>query len=339
MKPARRALVLTPACMAASSVLAGGVALAQSGGAARRIGILSNGTTAALRSLELRLLAPLAEVGWREGENLRIDRAYRDDPSSSADDRVAALLRRGVDLIVTTSTEMTISAARATRSVPIVFLGVHYPLESGLVGSYAHPGGNVTGPALFPSIEISIKRLQMLRNLVPTVRRATWVWPDWLFKTPKLDGGVHDMGVPLLAGARTMDIDLTLLEWKEDQPMDGFLEALRATRPQMVSAAIPGDPKPLVQFAARLGWPTAFPLRYWVVAGGLFSYGPTASESATTPQRAANYVDRILRGVRPQDLPVQLPSTFELVLNRATAAALGIVFPAEMRVQAAEVLG
>lgn len=307
-------------------------------GPPRRLGLLAEAGAEQLAAFERRLLEPLQPLGWRIGENLLLERGYAGGGQDRVAEQAATLLRRGVDVLVTTGTETTITAARATQRVPIVFVGVHYPLESGLVASYARPGGNVTGPALFPGIDISVKRLQMLGRIAPHARRASWIWPPWLFDVPTLAGGTHDMREPLQAGARAIGIELRLHAAPDGQPLAQLFDELRAARPQLISAAVPGPAGPLTAHAREQRWPSGFPLRYWAAAGGLLSYGPVASEAATTPQRAAGYIDRILRGARPADLPVQLPSAYELVLNARTARAIGAMLPRELLVQADEVI-
>lgn len=305
----------------------------------RRIAILGIGDTAQMATTEARLLTPLRQFGWREGENLLVERLPSESGGEQLKQRAEAFVRSGVDVIVTGGPETTMAAYRATQTIPIVFQAVHYPVEQGFVQSLARPAGNVTGPALFPNIDISIKSLQLLQVVLSGVRRVSWIWPQQNLEPPRVDGGVHDMRPALMAGAQRLGLDLRVHGVANDQTVRDVFGEILKFRPDALRGAVFGRPQVLTNFALEHRLPSAYPLRYWTVAGGLFSYGPTESDMATAPARAARYVDLILRGARPADLPVELPDHYELVLNRTTCHELGLVFPRELLIQANEIVG
>lgn len=327
------------ALASAAAVSTRPLALAQQPTRMRRIAMLNVGNAAEMAETESRLLTPLSELGWREGENLSVERLPSEKGGEEIRRRAETFVRLGVDVIVTGGPQTTMAAFRATRTIPIIFQGVHYPVEQGFVQSFARPGGNITGPALFPSIDISIKSLQLLQQAMPGVRRVAWVWPEQNLEPPKIGGGVHDMRPALLEGAQRLGLSLRIHCVRYDQVVENLFDEILEARPQALRGAVFGQPQILTRFALEHRLPSVYPLRYWIVAGGLFSYGPTESDMSTSPARAARYVDRILRGARPADLPVELPDHYELVLNRGTARALGFVFPREVLLVANEIIG
>jgi putative ABC transport system substrate-binding protein len=301
--------------------------------------MLNVGNAEAIAEIESRLLTPLSELGWREGSNLSVERLPSEKGGEELLRRAEELARRGVDVIVTGGPPTTMAAYRATQTIPIVFQGVHYPVEQGFVQSLARPGGNITGPALFPNIDVSIKSLQLLQQAMPGVRRVAWVWPQQNLEPPKVDGGVHDMRPALLEGAQRLGLTLRIHCVRYDQVVENLFGEILEARPEALRGSVFGQPETVTRFALEHRLPSVYPLRYWTAAGGLFSYGPTESDMATAPARAARYIDRILRGARPAELPVELPDRYELVLNRGTARALGFVFPRDLLLLANEIIG
>jgi len=274
----------------------------------------------------------LLVLGWEEGRNLRIDYVELGNTDADRSRAMAAeLVGRGVDAIYAGGSEDALGAAvAATRTVPIVFIANDYdPLAKGYVASLARPGGNVTGVFL-QQVELTAKRLEFLVQTVPDMARVVVLW----------DRLSADQFEAAKEAARTLKIQLDGIECV-DPPYD-YQRAL---------AGIDGERRdllllmnspwffrdrqqfPVVALAHRV--PSMFPFRQWVDAGGLMSYSP----SLTNLNRlVADYVDRIAKGAKPADLPVQRPTRFELVVNLKTAKALGLTIPPSILARADEVI-
>lgn len=275
----------------------------------------------------------LASLGWKQGENLQIDDRWSaggKEQSRSAAKEIAAL---NPDVILGQSTAVVEALLSTTRTTPIVFLHVADPVASGLVSNLARPGGNVTG---ITNIEPSIggKWLQLLKEMAPAVRRsALLVNPDTqpdrgaLFLNP-FEAAAHSLGVTSVKG-----------EVRDLQSIEAVMTGL-ATEPRGGLVVVPdaffaSHSARIVSLAERLRLPAVYPYRYYIAQGGLLCYGVNNIDLFL---QAATYVDRILRGAKPADLPVQQPTRFELVINIKTAKALGLTIPPSLLQRADEVI-
>lgn len=275
----------------------------------------------------------LASLGWKQGENLQIDDRWSaggKEQSRSAAKEIAAL---NPDVILGQSTAVVEALLSTTRTTPIVFLHVADPVASGLVSNLARPGGNVTG---ITNIEPSIggKWLQLLKEMAPAVRRsALLVNPDTqpdrgaLFLNP-FEAAAHSLGVTSVKG-----------EVRDLQSIEAVMTGL-ATEPRGGLVVVPdaffaSHSARIVSLAERLRLPAVYPYRYYIAQGGLLCYGVNNIDLFL---QAATYVDRILRGAKPADLPVQQPTRFELIINIKTAKALGLTIPPSLLQRADEVI-
>jgi putative ABC transport system substrate-binding protein len=306
---------------------------AQPAGKVSRIGIL--GLTAADPS-EARLWQvfrlALRERGWREGENLRIESCWAEDDVARLPALAAELVRLPVDLIVTRGSIFVEGAKQATASLPIVFLGHADPLETGHVASLARPGGHITGLSL-QLTDLYVKGLEFLRAVVPAATRIAVLWsPEAPSHTPGLTA--------LEEAARTLQVQLQPIEARSGVELEDAFSAMARAQAQAVLvlgfAPYMAARQRLAEVALRDRLPTMFFVwREHVEAGGLMSYSTNFDDLW---QRGAVYVDKILRGAQPADLPVEQPTKFELVINLKTAKALGLTIPPVLLLQATEVI-
>jgi len=299
-----------------------------------RIGFLAFGPRPASRTVASAPLAAfqqrLRELGYVEGRNLVLDERWGEAWLNRLPGLAAELVQLDPDIIVASGTGAVRAAMEATQRIPIVIAGAADPVAEGLVASLAKPGANVTGVSVLPGREIEGKRLESLMETAPGVERVAVI----LDSTSRLDS------VPLEEAARALGIELLLSG--ETESTDEFKETfaeMAADRADAVYA--PETPinswqrQLIIELAARHRLPAMFGSREFAEAGGLMAYGPNFSALF---RRAAYCVDRILRGTRPADLPVELPTHFELVLNVSTARSLGISFPSSILIRADEVV-
>ena len=310
------------------------VAEAQQAAKVARIGYLS-ASFASNPHLRDAFLQGLRDLGYVEGRNVVIEYRDAEGKIERAPALAGELVALKVDLIfVGGGTRVTLGAMQATKTIPIVFTGVGDPVESGLVTNLARPGGNVTGlSALSP--ELVGKRLELLKRAVPGVDRVAVLWrPGALGERTDKD---------MLTGADVAARALGLrLQFVEAQDADEFARAFA----DMSSARADGltvlpsnrflrEHRRLVELAAKNRLPAVYTSREFVDAGGLMSYGANEPDLF---RRAATYVDKILKGAKPGDLPVEQPTKFELVINLTTAKALGLAIPQSMLAHADEVI-
>ncbi|HEV2056393.1 MAG TPA: ABC transporter substrate-binding protein [Methylomirabilota bacterium] len=306
------------------------VARAQQAGKANRIGYLS--LSPGLGYLGEAFRQGLRELGYVEGRNLIIEYRWAAGKVERLPELAAELVRLKVEVIVTSATPPTEAAKRATSTIPIVMASVADPVGSGLVAGLARPGGNVTGLTLM-STELAGKRLQMVRELLPKATRvAVLTYHGYTSPTrPYLE--------QMRAAAQQMGVQLVVQEVKEAGDLPGAFAALQRERAQALDVrASPfstDNAKRIVELAAQHRLPVMYDARSFVEAGGLVSYGPSLPEIF---RRAAFYVDRILKGAKPADLPIEQPTKFELVINKNTAKALGLTIPPAILVRADEVI-
>ena len=263
----------------------------------------------------------LRELGWVEGRNLVIEYRYADGRLDRLPDLAAELVRLKVDLLVSWSTQGVTAAKNATATIPIVMITVRDPVGTGLVASLARPGGNVTGMSGSAGLEIAAKQLELLKETVPGIRRVA------VLSNPA--NAYHALALKEVnAAARPLGVQLQHLEARGPNEFDGAFAAMAKERAEalLVVADIIFNSHQvrLAELAARSRLPAVYGVSESVEAGGLMSYGPSFLDNF---QQAATYVDKILRGAKPAELPVDRPTKFDLVINMKTAKALGLTIP------------
>ena len=307
-------------------------ALAQQGGNVRRIGWLDLGARPATTYGPLEAFRRrLGELGWNEGQNLTIEARYADDDSARLAAFAAELVALRVDVIVTITTPAAIAAKNTTQSIPIVMAGALNPVELGLIESLARPGNNVTGVTNSPGAGFWPKAVQLLKEAVPRVSRVALLWSGDTVESGAL--------TELRAAASALGITVLSAEARGPNEVPVALAAILQQGPDGLyvtpNAANTRQRKLIVDFALANRLPSVFADSRWVAQGGLMSYGLDWLELR---RHAAVYVDKILRGARPADLPVEQPTKFELVINLKTAKALGLTIPQTSLMHADEVI-
>ena len=269
----------------------------------------------------------LRDLGWIEGKTFVLEPRFADNRPDRLADLAAELVRLKVDLIVTAGTLAPLAAKRATSTIPIVMVAAGDPVGSGIVSNLARPGGNVTGTSL-DSPELAGKRLQLLKEMLPGIATVAVLWndanpyPAVVFAQTEAAGRTLGMRVLSLPVHDASDV-LTALD-----------AALRDGAGGLITVEDPFTLNHLVQivnFAAGHRLPAMYGLREFVDAGGLLSYG---AHLADLSRRGAQYVDKILKGAKPGDLPIEQPTKFELVINLKTARALGLTIPQTLLLRA-----
>ena len=303
---------------------------AQQAGKTYKIGWLSAGSFERSPA-PAAFLDALRELGWIEGKTFAFERRYAENRPERLPELAAELVQLNVDVIVTVGTLAPLAAKRATTTIPIVMTTAGDPLGSGLVATLAQPGGNVTGMSLMAP-DIAGKRLELLKELLPRFDRVAVLWNAAnpysanVFKETQVAG-------------RVLGVQVQSLEVRNPEDLDGAFEAARQQHPDaLVSVEDPFTAtyrKRITDFAIAARLPSLYGLREDVDAGGLVSYGANLAELF---RRAAGYVDKILKGAKPADLPVQQPTTFELVVNLNTARLLGLEIPPTLLARADEVI-
>jgi putative tryptophan/tyrosine transport system substrate-binding protein len=277
------------------------------------------------------LFDALREFGWVEGKNVVFERRHAENRVERLPVLAAELVRLHVDVIVGVGTLAPLAAMRATSTIPIVMTAAGDPVGSGLVASLARPGGNVTGMSLMAP-DLGGKRLELLKEILPRLARVAVLWnasnpyPALVFKETQTAG-------------RALGIEVQSLEVRSPDDLEAAFEAVRRQHPDsLISVEDPFTAsyrKRIADFAVAAHLPLLCGLREDVEVGGLLSYGALITELV---RRAAGYVDKILRGAKPADLPVQQPSKFELTVNLKTAKALGLTIPPSLLARADEVI-
>jgi putative tryptophan/tyrosine transport system substrate-binding protein len=271
----------------------------------------------------------LRKLGWIEGRTIAIEYRWSEGRPERATEIAAEFVRLKVDVIVTSGTAAP-TVKQATAVIPIVFAIAIDPVGGGLIASLARPGGNVTGLSV-QQTDIAGKRLELLREVVPRLRRVA-IMVDVGFAQ-----GVLEMG-EVEATARTLGLEVTPLEIRRAEDIAAAFTALKAQADALyvvVNALVSTNRTRIITLALGARLPTIFNTRDFVQVGGLMSYGPNYSDLF---RRAAEYVDKILRGTKPGDIPVEQPTKFDLVLNLTTAKALGLAIPESFLLRADEVI-
>ena len=273
----------------------------------------------------------LGQLGWNVGENLRIDYRWVGGDPDRFRTFAAELVSLAPNVILAAGTASAAALQQATRSVPVVFVTVVDPLGSGFVDSLARPGGNITGFALF-EYSISGKWLELLKQIAPNVTRAAVV------RDPTLAAGGGQFGV-IQAMAPALGVEVTPVNVRDageiERAVTGFAQSSNGGLIMTGSTLATVHRDLIVTLAARYKLPAVYTSRYFVAGGGLISYGPDLVDQY---RRAATYVDRILKGEKPADLPVQAPTKYELIINLKTAKALGLEIPPTLLARADEVI-
>ena len=273
----------------------------------------------------------LRELGWVKGENLAVEERWADRHLDRLPDLMTDVVRAKVDIIVTYNTPAAIAARRATDTIPIVDAVMADPVEAGLAASLAHPGGNLTGLSMGYGEGIPGKLLELLQDVVPSLSSvAVIVRPDNPWAPQFLKA--------LSSSARTRHLKLQIIEVRDPESLDkAFEQARRQARAVLLSA----DPMFTTQrervtaLVAKHRLPAVYGLRDFVDAGGLMAYSPNF---AVMFRRGADYVDKILKGAKPGDLPIEQPTQYQLIVNLKTAKALGITIPESILLRADEVI-
>ena len=271
----------------------------------------------------------LRERGYVDGQNIVVDFRFTDGSVDQLPRLAEELVRLKVDLIVASAAPPALAAQKVTTSVPIVFVGVAGPVELGLVRSLARPGANITGLA-DSGPDLSAKRLELLRDLVPKLRRVAMLWhsenPGNLLQLKRAE-----------VAARTLGIQLDAVPVRDASDFDTAFKAVRAADALLQGNAplFTAHRARIVGLAATSRRPAIYALREMVEVGGLMSYGPDYPDLL---RRAGTYVDKILKGAKPADLPVEQPTKFELVISLRTAKALGVTIPPSLLLRADQVI-
>jgi putative ABC transport system substrate-binding protein len=273
----------------------------------------------------------LRDLGWVEGQNILIEYRWAEGRFDRLPNLMEELVRLKVDLIVAPTSIYTGAAKRATSTIPIVFVSHADPIGSGHVPSLAHPGGNITGLSLMMT-ETNVKGLEFFKEAVPALARVAVVWDP---ATPS-----HGPGLKAAEGAGpSLGLNMQSVAVRSATEFDRAFSAMVQERAGAVlvlsTPVFMGDAKRLAELALTHKLPTMFGPREHVEAGGLLSYGP---DRADLYRRAAAYVDKILKGANPADLPVQQATKFELVINLKTAKALGLTMPQSVLLRADQII-
>jgi len=325
----RRTLLFVFSLGALSARLA---ADAQPTGKVYRIGYLGAGSATLSQPPVEAFREGLRELGLVEGQNIVIDYRFAEGRFDRLPDLAAELVRLRVDIIVAGPTPPAVAAKNATGTIPIVVAGVGDSVELGLIASLARPGGNVTGLAYSVGVEIFGKQLELLKEIVPTVRRVA------ILSNPANPS--HALAIKnVKAATQSLGVQLQLLEARGPNEFDGAFAAIAKERADALLVVADGmfifQRARLADLAAKNRVSSMHGVRENVEAGGLMSYGPS---TISAWRRAAFFVDRILKGTKPADLPVEQPTKFELVINLNTAKVLGLTVPPSLLARADEVI-
>lgn len=328
----RRRLLRASVALAGLRLLSGREVAGQQTAKVPRIGFLAVGSREGRAFLIDGFRQGLREHGYVEGQNIIIEYRFSDDRNDRLPALAAELVALKVRLIVASGTPASFAAKQATSTVPIVMGGIAAdPVETGLVASLARPGGNITGMSMMTA-QLGGKRLELLKSIVPGLTRVAVFWnppnPAYGPILKQLD-----------AAAQALRLELQRLEVRVPGDFEGAFEA--ATKQRAGALIAPGDPlvanrpKVVADLALKFRLPTMMDIKQFVEAGGLLSLGLDLVDSY---RRAANHVDKILKGAKPAELPMEQPTKFELSINLKTARVLGLTIPQPILLQASQVI-
>jgi putative ABC transport system substrate-binding protein len=273
----------------------------------------------------------LEQLGWTDGRNVRIDYRWVAGDTDRAQRYAAELVALAPDVILATSSPAVMPLQQLTHTVPIVFVNIVDPVGAGFVESLARPGGNITGFAFY-EYGMSAKWLELLKEIIPQVQRAA------ILRDPAIASGAGQYAV-IQAVAPSLGVELRAVGVRDAGEIERAITAF--ARSSNGGLIVTGSPLAavhrdlIIKLAAQHRLPSVYPFRYFAASGGLISYGPNSIDPY---RRAAVYIDRILKGEKPADLPVQAPTKYELVINLKTAKALGLDMPASVLARADEVI-
>ena len=296
-----------------------------------RIGLLSSFSPSDTVRWHQAFRQGLRDLGWVEGKNISIEYRYANGRDDHLPGLIADLVRLKVDIIVTSVTPDALAAKNATRAIPIVMASAGDPVVTGIVDSFARPGGNITGLSQI-SPELAGKRLELLKEIVPKLSRVAVLWNPQGTTSPL---SWKEIQLP----ARELKVQLHSLEIRSSNDFDkAFKDATKARARALAIMPDPvfaGNLKRIAALAAKHRLPSIFHLSEFPDAGGLVSYGPDRSDQF---RRAATYVDKILKGRKPSDLPVEQPMKFEFIINLQAAKQIGLTVPPNVLVRANRVI-
>jgi len=308
-------------------VLTGGLLAAPLGAEAQpipKVGLLGDVSWEPLRQ-------GLRELGYVEGKNLTFDACRSEGRLERWPELAVELARLKVHVIVSLGTPATLAAKQATTTIPVIMAGSGDPVCTGLVASLSRPGGNVTGLAQLGA-GLAAKRLELLKEIVPHVSRVAFLW-----NPANMDQKCHFNEVQ--AGARALGLSLQSVEVRSGDELEPAFIAMIREQPSALQMTADGMHQLhidwIVAFASKNRLPVMYQLKENVMRGGLMSYGALQADLI---RRAAGYVDKILKGAKPGDLPVEQPTKFELVINLKTAKALGLTIPPSLLARADQVI-
>jgi putative tryptophan/tyrosine transport system substrate-binding protein len=273
----------------------------------------------------------LRDLGYIEGQSMAVEYRFAEGQYERLPALAANLVQLPVDILVTSGTPATQAAKHVTSTIPIVGVALADPLGTGFAASFARPGGNITGLA-FQNADLSTKRLELLTEAVPGVTRVAVLWDSHFPASPSAVRAVEE-------AARALGVQIHLLEVQGPEDFARVVAAATRERAQalfqVASPLFSTHSETFIDLVAKSRLPVTCETRPFAVAGGLMAYGPSFPDMY---RRAAYYVDRILKGAKPADLPVEQPMKFELVINLKTAQALGLTIPPSILFQADEVI-
>ena len=306
-------------------------ATAQGAGVARRIGYLDQGSAARDGPYVEAFRRRLRDLGWIEGQNIAIELRFAEGKTGRLPALAADLVRLKVDVLVTSTTPAALAAKEATATIPIVIGFAAGPVESGIVASLAHPGGNITGWT-HQGLDLRAKYLELIKEALPAAVRIGVLWNP--------TNQLHKLSLKVIeAAAQKLGVELVLFGVQDPKEFEHAFSEFVAKRVHAVLVFPDGmfiaQTPLIVALAAHNRLPALYGVRGYARAGGLMTYGADLPDMY---RLGASYVDKILRGARPADLPIEQPTKYELVINLKTADALGVAIPRTMLLRADEVI-